>query len=131
MEKETAQRQQSHERKKGGRPAKRVKRSHTLVVRVTDTERLLIAGKAREAGLSLSAWFRAAAKKAVVIARLRPEEAAALRMLTGMANNINQLARLAHREGLLSVQGKCRQALDQINHTLQQVGRDDRKGNNR
>ncbi|WP_394367365.1 plasmid mobilization protein [Pontibacter burrus] len=64
MESETAQRQQSHERKKGGRPAKRVKRSHTLVMRVTDTERLLIADKAREAGLSLSAWFRVAAKKA-------------------------------------------------------------------
>lgn len=131
MEKETAQQLQSHERKKGGRPAKRVKRSHTLVVRVTDTERLLITGKAIEAGLSLSAWFRAAAKKAVVMARLRPEEAATLRMLSGLANNLNQLVRLAHREGLLSVQGKCRQALDEINHTLQQIGRDDRQSDDR
>ncbi len=127
MEKETAQRQQSHERKKGGRPTKHVKRNHTLVVRVTDTERLLIAGKAREAGLSLSAWFRAAAKKAVVVARLRPEEATTLRMLSGLSNNLNQLARLAHREGLLSVQGKCRQALEQINHTLEKLAKDDRK----
>ncbi|WP_299760930.1 plasmid mobilization relaxosome protein MobC [uncultured Pontibacter sp.] len=131
MEKETAQLQQSHERKKGGRPNKRVKRSHTLVVRVTDTERLLITGKAREAGLSVSAWFRAAAKKAVVVARFRPEEAALLRMLSGLSNNLNQLTRLAHREGLLSVQGKCRQALDEINHTLQQIGKDDRKGDDR
>ncbi|MEJ8802125.1 plasmid mobilization protein [Pontibacter sp. H249] len=123
--------QQSQEKKKGGRPVKRVKRSYTLVVRVTETERLLVSGKAREAGLSLSAWFRAAAKKAVVTARLRPEELATLRMLSGMANNLNQLARLAHREGLLSVQGKCRQALDEINHTLHLLGRDDRQGNNR
>lgn len=131
MESETVQRQQSHGRKKGGRPVKRVKRSHTLVVRVTDTERLLIAGKAREAGLSLSAWFRAAAKKAVVVARLRPEEAASLRMLSGLSNNLNQLARLAHREGLLSVQGRCRQLLHDIHHILQHVGRDDRKGDDR
>lgn len=126
-----AQQRQSHEGKKGGRPTKRVKRSHILVVRVTDTERLLIEGKAREAGLSLSAWFRVAAKKAAVVARLRPGEAATLRMLSGLANNLNQLVRLAHREGLLSVQGKCRQALEEINHTLQQIGRDDRKGDDR
>lgn len=124
---ETGQdRRQSQEKRKGGRPAKPVKRSCTLVVRVTETERLLVAGKAREAGMSLSAWFRAAAKKAVVTARLRPEELATLRMLSGMANNLNQLTRLAHRQGLLSVHDKCRQALDQINRTLQQLARDDR-----
>ena len=130
MEAEQTQ-HQCREKKKGGRPVKRVKRSCTLVVRVTETERLLVAGKAQEAGLSLSAWFRAAAKKAVVTARLRPEELATLRMLSGMANNLNQLAWLAHREGLLSVQGKCRQALDEINHTLHLLGRDDRQGNDR
>ncbi|MBD1398798.1 plasmid mobilization relaxosome protein MobC [Pontibacter sp. JH31] len=65
------------------------------------------------------------------MARLRPGDAATLRMLAGLANNLNQLVRLAHREGLLSVQGKCRQALDQINHTLQQLGNDDRKGDGR
>lgn len=131
MEKEAAQRQQNHGRKKGGRPVKRVKRSHIIVVRVTDTEQLLIAGKAREAGLSVSAWFRAAAKKAVVTARLRPEEAASLRMLSGLANNLNQLTKLAHREGLLTLQGKCRQLLYDIHHILQQIGRDDRKGDDR
>ncbi|MBX0335355.1 plasmid mobilization relaxosome protein MobC [Pontibacter sp. HSC-14F20] len=130
MEKETAQRQQTHERKKGGRPIKRVKRSHTLVVRVT-TEWLLITGKAREPGLSVSAWFRAAAKKAIVVARLRPEEAASLRMLSGLANNLNQLTRLAHREGLLTLQGRCRQLLYDIHHILQHIGRDDRKGDDR
>ena len=122
---------QNEGKKKGGRPAKKVKRNCILVVRVTETERLLVAGKAREAGLSLSAWFRAAAKKTTVVARLRPEELASLRMLLGLANNLNQLARLAHREGLLSVQGKCRQALEEINRTLHLVGRDDRKGDDR
>ncbi|WP_162055468.1 plasmid mobilization protein [Pontibacter pamirensis] len=116
--------------KKGGRPTKRVKRSCTVVVRMTETERLLVNGKAREAGIRTSAWFRAAAKKAVVVARLPPEEAALLRMLSGLANNLNQLARLAHREGLLSVQGKCRQALDEIDRLLQSLRKDDRKSDN-
>lgn len=122
---------QSPEKKKGGRPAKRLKRNRTVVIRMTETERLLVTGKAREAGLNLSAWFRSAAKKGVVVARLRPEEVATLRMLSGMANNLNQLARLAHLEGLLSVQGKCRQALEEINRTLHLLGRDDRKSDDR
>ncbi|TXK45372.1 MobC family plasmid mobilization relaxosome protein [Pontibacter qinzhouensis] len=117
------EKRQEPQRKKGGRPAKSIKRSCTLVVRLTETERLLVRGKAREAGLSTSAWFRVAAKKATVVARLSPEEAAQLRMLSGLANNLNQLARLAHREGLLSVQGKCRQALEEINRLLQTLSR--------
>ncbi|TPE43325.1 plasmid mobilization protein [Pontibacter mangrovi] len=129
---ETAKAQhQENTRKKGGRPAKRIKRSHVLVVRLTETERLLVEGKAREAGLSASAWFRAAAKKAVIVARLRPEEASLLRMLSGLANNFNQITRLAHREGLLSVQGRCRQLLQDIQHILHMVSRDDRKGDDR
>ncbi|SFG27700.1 plasmid mobilization protein [Pontibacter chinhatensis] len=129
---ETVKAQHQHlEKNKGGRPTKRVKRTQVLVVRLTETERLLVAGKAREAGMNLSAWFRAAAKKAVVVARLRPEEAALLRMLSGLSNNLNQLTRLAHREGLLTVQGKCRLLLQDIHHILQQVSRDDRKGDSR
>jgi len=112
---------QEPQRRKGGRPAKSIKRSCTLVVRLTETERLLVRGKAREAGLSTSTWFRIAAKKATVVARLSPEEAAQLRVLSGLANNLNQLARLAHREGLLSVQGKCRLAIEEIHRLLQNL----------
>jgi hypothetical protein len=119
------------QRKKGGRPVKRVKKSCTLAVRVTETERLLVTGKAREAGMKTSVWFRAAAKKATVTARLKPGEAMLLRMLSGLANNLNQLARLAHREGLLTIQGKCRKAIDEIDHLLQRLGKDDRKSHER
>jgi hypothetical protein len=130
METNAAERQ-GPQRKKGGRPTKRVKRSCTVVVRMTETERLLVTGKAREAGRKTSEWFRAAAKKAAVVARLSPEEVALLRMLSGLANNLNQLARLAHREGLLSVQGKCRMALDEIDRLLQSLSKDDRKSDKR
>jgi hypothetical protein len=52
-------------------------------------------------------------------------------MLTGLANNLNQIARLAHKEGLLSVQRKCREGLDAINDTLRNFNSDDRKSHNR
>lgn len=117
--------------KQGGRPVKPVKKSNILVVRLTDTERILIAGKAKEAGMKVSEWFRMAAKKARVIARLSPADVAILRVLTGLANNLNQIARLAHKEGLLSVQRKCREGLDEINETLRYFNCDDRKSHDR
>jgi hypothetical protein len=130
MEPESKQRQ-STAKKKGGRPVKLVKKSNNLVVRMTETERILIAGKAREAGMKLSEWFRIAAKKAQVIARLSPADVAILRVLTGLANNLNQIARMAHKEGLLTVQRKCREGLDEINDTLRYFNSDDRKSHDR
>jgi hypothetical protein len=92
MEPELKQ-QQSPGNKQGGRPVKLVKKSNNLVVRMTDTEGILISGKAREAGMKLSEWFRTAAKKAQVIARLSPADVAILRVRTGLANNLNQIDR--------------------------------------
>lgn len=130
MEPEIKQ-QENTGKKKGGRPVKQVKKSSKLVVRMTETERLLIAGKAKEAGMKLSEWFRLAAKKVQVVARLSPGDVAILRMLTGLANNLNQIARLAHKERLLSVQRKCREGLDEINDTLRYFNSDDRKSHDR
>ena len=124
--KETEKRDQKSYNPKGGRPPKKVKRESQLMVRLTETERFLIETKAREAGMKPSAWFRQAAKKARVIARLKPEDAGLLRMLAGMANNLNQLTHLAHTEGLLSVQKKCRDLLSDIDDVLKKLKDDDR-----
>ena len=124
--KETEKRDQKSYNPKGGRPPKKVKRESQLMVRLTETERFLIETKAREAGMKPSAWFRQAAKKARVIARLNPEDAGLLRMLAGMANNLNQLTHLAHTEGLLFVQKKCRELLSDIDDVLKRLKDDDR-----
>ena len=85
---------------KGGRPKKDMKRDHTLSVRMTKIERIRIDGKAKKAGLSPTEWFRQAAKSAQVTPRLSPAEIKHLGMLAGLANNLNQLTRLAHIKGL-------------------------------
>jgi len=123
---ETEKKNQKPYNPKGGRPPKKVKRESQLMVRLTETERFLIETKAREAGMKPSAWFRLAAKKARVIARLKPEDAGLLRMLAGMANNLNQLIHLAHTDGLLSVQKKCRELLSDIDDVLKKLKDDDR-----
>jgi len=111
---------------KGGRPPKKVKRQSQLMVRLTETERFLIEEKARDAGMKPSAWFRQAAKKAKVIARLKPDDLRHLRTLTGMANNLNQLTHLAHKEGLTFIRQSCKAILLEIDVILNQLGSDDR-----
>jgi hypothetical protein len=112
---------------KGGRPVKRIKRSNDIRVRLTNTELLLIKHKAKEARMTVSEWFRQAAKQAKVVARLSPEDLVYLRMLTGMANNLNQVTHLAHKEGLLSVLKRCRDILFEIDETLKKLNADDRE----
>jgi len=85
---------------KGGRPKKDIKRDYTLSVRMTKIERIRIDGKAKKAGLNPTEWFRQAAKSAQVVPRLSPSDIKHLGMLAGLANNLNQLTKLAHIKGL-------------------------------
>ena len=55
--------------------------------------------KARVAGLVCAEYARRALARSIVRARMTPEMLALLRQLTGMANNLNQLARMAHVAG--------------------------------
>lgn len=77
-------------RPRGGRPPKpeteRLKRR--LVVCLTETDYDALCRKAR-----------GALARSIVRARMTPEMLTLLRQLTGMANNLNQLARMAHVAG--------------------------------
>lgn len=109
----------------GGAPKKRVKKESGIRVRLTATEKFLIENKAKSAGLRPSAWFRAAAKNAKVTPRMTVEELRLLRVLTGLANNLNQLTKLAHKDGLLTIAGKCREILNEINSYLNYLNNHD------
>ncbi len=91
---------------KGGRPKVRVRRETHVKVRLTATEHFLITGKAKDAGMRLSDWIRAAARAAKVVARLKPEDLQIMRMLTGLATNLNQLTKIANRDGILTIDTK-------------------------
>ncbi|MCE7072606.1 MobC family plasmid mobilization relaxosome protein [Dyadobacter sp. CY327] len=97
-----------------------------LMVRLTETERFLIEEKARDAGMKPSAWLRQSAKKAKVLARLKPDDLRHLRTLTGVANNLNQLTHLAHKEGLTFIRQSCKELISQIDVILKKLGSDDR-----
>ena len=108
-----------------GRPKKTVSRSNILMVRLTPTEKFLIEGRAKKAGLKSSEWFRRAAKNAKVFPRFTTEESGWFRMLAGLANNLNQLTHLAHVKGLLSLALKCQTMLREIEELLLKINSHD------
>lgn len=116
---------------KGGAPKKRVRRELVLRVRMTATERFQIDNKAKAAGMRSSSWIRASAKSAKITPRLTAEERRILWMLAELANNLNQLTKLAHQLSLMSVVRDCTAILTEIDRTLKQLNNHDRESNDR
>ncbi|QJD95722.1 MobC family plasmid mobilization relaxosome protein [Mucilaginibacter robiniae] len=112
---------------KGGRPPKAIRRSVSMLIRFTPTEKMLIDSKAKKAGLKTSEWIRSAARSARIVQRLTPEQLGHLKRLSGMANNLNQLTRLAHISGLLSFTAECRVLFADIRGELTQLRSDGRQ----
>ena len=91
----------SDKKNKGGRPVKVIKREAATGVRFTKSEYFIVKHKASKAGLRITQYLREMAIEGQIIARLTQEERNQIRQLVGMANNLNQLAKTAHQEGVL------------------------------
>lgn len=118
---EQLKRDNTGKRKTSGRPKKNIKRDRIIMVRLTVKEKLLLKRKALKAGLSLSEWFRLSAMKAVIVPRFSPEEMSCLRMLSGLANNLNQLTRQSYTYGLHLLEVDIQQLLKRVEITLDQL----------
>lgn len=88
-------------KKKTGRPVKAVKKEIRASVRFTRPEYFIVKEKARKAGMPTSTYLRQLAMHAQVTSKLSNEERQIVRQLIGMANNLNQLAKICHQEGAL------------------------------
>ena len=84
-----------------GRPKasgiRKLSKSVTVKFSRIDYERLL--HRSRQANRTLAEFIREAAFEARIVARHSTEEAAVIRNLVGMANNLNQLDRLSRQPG--------------------------------
>ncbi len=98
---------------KGGRPTKKLseKRKYRITVKMATEEYYSLKSKAKRAGVSASEIVRMAMKECQVKERLTTEQADYIRKLCGMANNLNQLTRKAHREGVRLHYGQCQHLL--------------------
>ncbi len=87
---------------KGGRPKKVVRKEIIKGIRFTKAEYYVIKQKTSKAGTKVCFYIREMALEGKIISRLNEDERLFVRQLIGMANNLNQLTKKGHQEGLLT-----------------------------
>ena len=110
---------------KNGRPTKQLgeKMNYHINVKMGTIEYYTLKAKSKEAGVNFSECVRQLIKRGYVRQRLTPELYDHVRKLSGMANNLNQIARKANTLGYsdarleyLHLAGKIDNLLNQIRH---------------
>src|SRR6266700_4960681 len=88
-------------RKRGGCPKQDEKRESATGIRFTKSEYFKLKEKADKAGIGITTYIRKVALEGKVIARTNEEERHFYRQLSGISENLNQLTKKAHQEGIL------------------------------
>lgn len=83
--------------------AKRKLKDKVISARISGIEYMALKKRAKDAGVSLSKFVRSILLTGKVVQRISKSDAEVLRKLSGEANNLNQLARVANREGFKNV----------------------------
>lgn len=96
--------------KKGGRPAKKLseERRYAVLLKLNTLEYFTLKSRASEAGIGRNEYLRTLITKGQVKARITPEQMAEICKLSGMANNINQIAHRLHPFGISTVPTELR-----------------------
>jgi hypothetical protein len=108
---------------KNGRPTKGAseKKSYKVSLKMATEEYYSLKSKARSAGISLSEYLRQTVGKSEVKQRLSPEHLGYIRQLSGMANNINQIARKANAAGYVEACKEWGNRIDVLDNILKMM----------
>ena len=90
---------------KGGRPTKTLseKRKYQVLLRLNTMEHYTLLGKARKASITRTEFLRRLITKAEVKARITPGEMQLIRTVSGMANNLYQIAHRLNAFGIYAL----------------------------
>ena len=110
-------------RNSGGRPraAKGKARTKTLSTKLSVAEWKIVMKRIADAGKRPSVYLREALLSGRVVAARTQEDRHQIRMLEGGCNNLNQLVRLAHQQGVPSVRERLLSLLDEFNRILSRL----------
>lgn len=100
---------------KPGRPLKEeTKLTRSINLKLTEDDYALLKEKAEKLGMKATQYAREMALEGRVKSRFTIEELALMRKLSGMANNLNQITKLAHQRGLYKVTEVLIEIIDKI-----------------
>jgi hypothetical protein len=108
-------------KRKAGRPAQIVKKEINASVRFSRAEYFIVKEKAASCGFSVSNYIRRASIYTKITPRLTKEEQHFVRQLVGMTNNMNQMAKACHREGLFESMVYFKNQLQQLNAIIKKL----------
>jgi hypothetical protein len=111
------------QKRKSGRPFMPVKRNITVGIRFSKVELGILRQKAATAGIKTGSYIRQIALAGKVQQKITEGEMHIIRQLVGMANNLNQLAKKAHQEGIQNIQIDFELYRNQIDQLLKLLGR--------
>ena len=115
--------QNTERNNKGGRPPKSTtdKLKYRVTVKLATPDYYTLKSRARSAGISASEYLRECFRKGYVRQRFTAEHSDYIRKLCGMANNLNQLTRKAHREGVKLHYGQCQHLLLSLENIIDHI----------
>jgi hypothetical protein len=108
---------------RNGRPPKEKseKKQYKVTVKMATDEYFSMKTKARLANITQSEYVRKAIQKSEVIQRLSPEHLLYVRQISGMANNLNQLAKHANIEGFAEARLDCRNMINNLDNLIKRI----------
>jgi hypothetical protein len=114
---------QTEQKRKGGRPFMPVKRNITVGIRFSKEELGVLQQKAKVAGIKTGSYIRQIALTGKVQQKVTEAEMHMIRQLVGMSNNLNQLAKKAHQEGIQKALIDFEKNRDQMDQLLKMLRR--------
>ena len=112
-----------------GRPQistlKRLTKSVTVKFSKPDYEKLR--HRSKIANRTLAEYIRDAAFDARIVAKHSAEDAAIIRNLTGMANNLNQLTKLSHQTGFYRTKNIVMEVLEKLKSIMSDYKAEERR----
>ena len=112
-----------------GRPQvntlKRLTKSVTVKFSKPDYEKLR--HRSKNANRTLAEYIRDAAFDARMVAKHSTEDAAIIRDLTGMANNLNQLTKLSHQTGFYRTKNIVMEVLEKLKSIMSDYKAEERR----
>lgn len=111
---------------KGGRPPKEQhrKRKYQVNIKLMTEEYFTLKARANEAALPINDFVRNSIQNSVVKQRLTPEVNDCIRKLSGMANNLNQIAKRANQVGYEDIRNEYLYLADNIDILINSIRHD-------
>lgn len=111
---------------KGGRPVKKKseKKCYRANVKMSTEQFYSLKAKAKETGVTISEYIRLAVSGSVIKQRLTPEVNDYIRKLSGMANNLNQIAKRANQVGYEDIRNEYLYLADNIDILINSIKHD-------